>query len=62
LTNSKALTEVVMEVQDTIAQKIVSLPGNPDRLFMIGGQKDLSGSNTSKQCFEIVNGQKVDKA
>jgi hypothetical protein len=29
---------------------------------MIGGQRDMSGGNTTKQCFEIVNGQKVDKA
>ena len=62
MTNSKALTEVVLEVQDLIAQKIVSLPGNPDRVFMIGGQRDLSGGITTKQCFEIVNGQKVEKA
>jgi hypothetical protein len=56
LTNAKALNEVVMEVKDTIAQKIVSLPGNPDRVFMIGGQQDMSGANTTNQCFEIING------
>lgn len=37
LTNEKVLSEVLLEVQDQIALKVVSLPGNPNRVFLIGG-------------------------
>ena len=46
-------------INDVHGYKVVGLPG--ERVFQIGGSACANGRDASKQCFELVEGQKVPK-
>jgi len=54
LTNNKVAEEIKFAVSDVCGNKVIGLPG--DRIFTIGGTRDINGKDPVKDNFEIANG------
>lgn len=55
-TNLNFRKEQITSIQDAnFMYKTISLPGN--RVFVIGGSKDISGNNCTQQTLELVDGK-----
>ena len=60
MTNGKMKEESMpFLINDVHGYKVVGLPG--ERVFQIGGSEGANGLAASKQCYELVDGQKVAK-
>jgi hypothetical protein len=60
MSNEKVQEEVIHSIPDICGNKVIGLPG--DRMFTIGGSRDINGKDTVKDCIEITDKQRVVRA